>query len=251
MENTENSDLRKWPGGCRAAISLCYDSGYQSQVDFALPDLERTRIRSTFLLDGELYLKNSSDWKKALRTGHEIGNGSLLPWAEEDGNLTNWLIETALDEISQTDHLLREALEVSSPILGLPKGRALCRDGSMIEQTAGRLRRMNTEYIGQSENELDVFPIFCYGMTYAELQAVTFEAARNERWAVLCFSEISQVNIGAPNEPTSPEDHHNFTKWLIEQDYLWLAPISDVLAFRQAMSSSLQQESLTDIVLDR
>jgi peptidoglycan/xylan/chitin deacetylase (PgdA/CDA1 family) len=69
-----------WPGGARAAVSLAYDDALDSQLDHAIPTLDRYGIKGTF------YLQLSSppvaarlqDWRAAARRGHELGNHSLF-----------------------------------------------------------------------------------------------------------------------------------------------------------------------------
>jgi peptidoglycan/xylan/chitin deacetylase (PgdA/CDA1 family) len=69
-----------WPGGARAAVSLAYDDALNSQLDHAIPTLDRYGIKGTF------YLQLSSppvaarlrDWRAAARRGHELGNHSLF-----------------------------------------------------------------------------------------------------------------------------------------------------------------------------
>ena len=39
-----------WPGGARAAVSLAYDDALDSQLDNALPTLDRHGIKGTFYL---------------------------------------------------------------------------------------------------------------------------------------------------------------------------------------------------------
>lgn len=39
-----------WPNGASAAVSLTYDDGKESHLDFAIPDLEAAGLRATFFL---------------------------------------------------------------------------------------------------------------------------------------------------------------------------------------------------------
>ncbi|MEW7849556.1 polysaccharide deacetylase family protein [Massilia aurea] len=69
-----------WPGGARAAVSLAYDDALDSQLDNALPTLDRHGVKGTF------YLQLSSppvaarlrEWRAAAARGHELGNHSLF-----------------------------------------------------------------------------------------------------------------------------------------------------------------------------
>jgi len=69
-----------WPGGARAAVSLAYDDALDSQLDHALPDLDRLGLRASFYLtlasDG--VTRRMGDWRAAAARGHELGNHTLF-----------------------------------------------------------------------------------------------------------------------------------------------------------------------------
>jgi peptidoglycan/xylan/chitin deacetylase (PgdA/CDA1 family) len=69
-----------WPQGAKAAVSLAYDDAIDSQLDNAIPALDR------FGLKGSFYIKLSSpalarrlpEWRAAAAHGHELGNHTLF-----------------------------------------------------------------------------------------------------------------------------------------------------------------------------
>jgi peptidoglycan/xylan/chitin deacetylase (PgdA/CDA1 family) len=69
-----------WPNGARAAVSLAYDDALDSQLDQAIPDLDRYALKGSFYLQ----LSNPSvaarmaQWRAAAQHGHELGNHSLF-----------------------------------------------------------------------------------------------------------------------------------------------------------------------------
>lgn len=70
----------RWPHGARVAVSLAYDDALDSQLDVALPALQRHGLQASFYLQ----LSNPSverrlgAWRRAARQGHELGNHSLF-----------------------------------------------------------------------------------------------------------------------------------------------------------------------------
>ena len=82
-----------WPGGARAAVSLAYDDALDSQLDNAIPALDRHGLKGTF------YLKLSSpvvdarmaDWRTAASHGHELGNHSLFHQCSGAGPDRAWV----------------------------------------------------------------------------------------------------------------------------------------------------------------
>lgn len=69
-----------WPAGIRAAVSLAYDDALDSQLDNAIPALDRAGLKGSFYLQ----LSNPSvaqrmpAWRAAAARGHELGNHSLF-----------------------------------------------------------------------------------------------------------------------------------------------------------------------------
>ena len=69
-----------WPHQARAAVSLAYDDALNSQLDFAVPALNRHGLKASF------YLTLSSDtvrtrlaaWRTVAAQGHELGNHTLF-----------------------------------------------------------------------------------------------------------------------------------------------------------------------------
>ncbi|MFL6680321.1 MAG: polysaccharide deacetylase family protein [Burkholderiaceae bacterium] len=70
----------KWPHGEKAAVSLAYDDAIDSQLDNAIPALDRAGLRGSFYLT----LSNASiarrlpEWRAAAAHGHELGNHTLF-----------------------------------------------------------------------------------------------------------------------------------------------------------------------------
>lgn len=67
------ADPIQWPAGKKAAIVLTYDDAMTSQLDHAIPQLDRAGLKGTFFLN----MKAPADlvrWRAVSRNGHELGN---------------------------------------------------------------------------------------------------------------------------------------------------------------------------------
>jgi peptidoglycan/xylan/chitin deacetylase (PgdA/CDA1 family) len=58
-------------------VSLTYDDALNSQLDNALPALERAGFKATFFLTEENIGARADDWVGVARRGHEIGNHTM------------------------------------------------------------------------------------------------------------------------------------------------------------------------------
>ena len=82
-----------WPNGARAAVSLAYDDALESQLEHAIPALDRYGLKATFYLTlaSDTVLQRLDDWRRAARSGHEIGNHSLFHQCSRAGPEREWV----------------------------------------------------------------------------------------------------------------------------------------------------------------
>jgi peptidoglycan/xylan/chitin deacetylase (PgdA/CDA1 family) len=66
-----------WPGGARAAVSLTYDDGLNSQLDNAVPELRRLGLKATFFLTEDNAHWRLADWEALARDGNEVANHTV------------------------------------------------------------------------------------------------------------------------------------------------------------------------------
>src|SRR5260221_8876661 len=68
-----------WPGAARAAISLTYDDGLNTQLDNAVPELDRHSFKATFFLT-ETNIREGrrlAEWVALAAAGHEVANHTV------------------------------------------------------------------------------------------------------------------------------------------------------------------------------
>lgn len=63
----------QWPHGAKAAVSLTYDDALASQLEYAVPALDRAGLKATFFLSGA----NISAFASLASSGHELGSHTL------------------------------------------------------------------------------------------------------------------------------------------------------------------------------
>jgi peptidoglycan/xylan/chitin deacetylase (PgdA/CDA1 family) len=70
----------EWPHGARAAVSLAYDDALDSQLDKALPALDRHGLKASFYLQlsNPAVERRMAHWRAAAQHGHELGNHTLF-----------------------------------------------------------------------------------------------------------------------------------------------------------------------------
>lgn len=82
-----------WPNGARAAVSLAYDDALDSQLDHAVPTLDRHGLKATFYLTlaSDTVTLRLDDWRRVAASGHELGNHSLFHQCARTGLGREWV----------------------------------------------------------------------------------------------------------------------------------------------------------------
>jgi len=86
--------VETWPNGARAAVSLAYDDALDSQLDNALPALQRHGFKATFYLTlaNAPVRRRMAEWRAAAQRGHELGNRARSAGTSSSGDSwhINW-----------------------------------------------------------------------------------------------------------------------------------------------------------------
>jgi peptidoglycan/xylan/chitin deacetylase (PgdA/CDA1 family) len=82
-----------WPHGARAAVSLAYDDALDSQLDTAIPALDRAGLKGSFYLTlgNPSVTRRMADWRAAAANGHELGNHTLFHPCSHAGADRGWV----------------------------------------------------------------------------------------------------------------------------------------------------------------
>lgn len=67
-----------WPQNKKAAIVLTYDDGLPTQLNNAVPELERAGLKATFFLTSDIDSTSILRWRKLARAGHELANHTVF-----------------------------------------------------------------------------------------------------------------------------------------------------------------------------
>ncbi len=107
-----------WPNDERIAVSLSYDDALASQLDHALPGLNRHGFRASFYIlpNSPVVSERLEEWRALARDGHELGNHSIfhpcratLPgreWVAAHKDLDRYTAEQMKEEISTANTIL-------------------------------------------------------------------------------------------------------------------------------------------------
>ncbi|SDH15541.1 MULTISPECIES: polysaccharide deacetylase family protein [unclassified Duganella] len=116
LANAENGIRFHWPQGQRAAVSLAYDDALDSQLDVALPTLDKYGLKGSFYLQlsNPAVDRRLAGWRAAATHGHELGNHSLFhqcslrthDWVQPQRNLDTTSVAQMQDQLALANTML-------------------------------------------------------------------------------------------------------------------------------------------------
>lgn len=134
-----------WPAGARAAVSLSYDDTLNSQLDNAVPALDKHGIKASFYLtlSSEVLFERLDEWRNLAANGHELGNHTVYhpcsaaqpnrEWVRPHNDMDRRTVEHMRDEVRVANTFLKAIDGRSERTLTPPCGDVSTRDGNYLE----------------------------------------------------------------------------------------------------------------------
>jgi peptidoglycan/xylan/chitin deacetylase (PgdA/CDA1 family) len=232
-----------WPEACTGAVSLTFDDGLRSQLEVAVPLLERFGLRGTFYLnprDG--YEEVLAPWRAVAAAGHELGDHTIhhpcsrnFGFVVDSGRrcLEEMTLAEMEEEIVEAARRIRTLAPAQADIsfaypcyqayVGHGVGRQSyvplvarhCVAGRALGEVANDPARCDLAYLWSRP---------CERMTGAELIGLAEQAAASGRWAILTFHGIHEGHL-----PIGEGDLAELCAFLDRhRARLWTAPVAVV-----------------------
>lgn len=115
-ENEQHS----WPNNALAAVSLSYDDTLASQLDNAIPALDKYDLKGSFYLTlaSPTFKARKLEWQNIAKHGHELGNHTInhacrgsLPnrsWVDPKNDLDNKKVAELVAEVVKANQILMQ-----------------------------------------------------------------------------------------------------------------------------------------------
>ena len=231
-----------WPDGRKAAVSLAYDDALDSQLDNAIPALDRHGLKGSFylIMSAETVRRRMPDRRAAAANGHELGNHSLFHQCSRKAPEREW-VAPQRDLDTTTVAQMRDQVELASTMLQALDGRGertytapcgdlMARDGAYIGAVAPLF--VGIKLIGDAvvpdmaTLDPSAVPVMApVGMSGAQLIALVEEAGRKGTMVDFTFH-----GIGGDHLQVSKEAHEELLAYLAaHRDRYWTAPFIDIM----------------------
>jgi peptidoglycan/xylan/chitin deacetylase (PgdA/CDA1 family) len=243
-----------WPENYQGAISLTFDDGYPSQLNFAIPEMNRRGLRGTFYLtpQGSEYRFSPQFWRKRLKpwlpvfeAGHEIGNHSLSHPCSLNikGEWIKNLLDMTLDDLRADISVAQGRLKAvfpqqnqnsfAYPCYETNVGRGLNKV-SYVPVVASLFvaARKGGEMRGELANDPGYCDLHCLSSWPVERRDGTTmiglveQALSLGRWGIFTFHGIHEGHL-----PVGDTDLIELLDHLVRRrDRVWVAPVAEIAA---------------------
>ncbi len=208
-----------WPNGARGAVSLSYDDTLNSQLDNAVPVLDKHGIKASFylILSSPVLFDRLDEWRALAKSGHELGNHTIYhpcsasrpgnDWVRPHNDMDKRTVEQMLDEVRTANTFLKAIDGRTERTMTLPCGDVVTSDGSYVPA----VKNMFVAIKGAEENLPAGFSIYDVpsGLSGKELIAIVQRAAKNGGMANIIFH-----GIGGDHLSVSAEAHQELVAYL-------------------------------------
>lgn len=232
----------RWPQDHKAAVSLAYDDALDSQLDTAIPALDRHRLKGSFYLtlSAQSVRRRMADWRAAAANGHELGNHSLFhqcsgkgpgrEWVAPQRDLDTTTVAQMRDQVELANTMLQAIDGRSERTFTAPCGDLMAKDGAYVGAVAPLfvgIKLMGGAVVADMATlDPSAVPVLApVGMSGAQLIALVEEAGRKGTMVDFTFH-----GIGGDYLQVSPEAHEELLAYLAaHRDQYWTAPFVDIM----------------------
>ena len=235
----------QWPGTAQAAVSLAYDDALASQLDVALPALDRHGLKASFYLTmaSPTLSHRLADWRAAAGNGHELGNHTLFHQCSRSLPGRDWVTpEQDLDRL--TVAALRAQILIANTLLHAIDGKRertfAVPCGDLLAAGEPYLPAVQTEFVaikalagtGITAEPLALNPyavsvLVATDLSGEQLIALVQQAARQHGMVNLTFH-----GIGSEHLPVSKEAHETLLAYLAaNRQHYWTATFIEIMRY--------------------
>lgn len=234
----------EWPGGARAAVSLAYDDALASQLDSAIPALNRHGLRGSFYLtlSSPVVEGRLDEWKAAAARGHELGNHSLFhqcsrrapgrEWVTPGNDLDHVPIDRMLAEVRLGNAMLHAIDGRRERTFTVPCGDRHAHGGDYVAQLTGDFVAIKSGAgdVPPSISVLDPYAVPVAapsGATGEQLIALVKAAATRGTMVNITFH-----GIGGDHLAVSTEAHDTLLAHLAShRDVFWTGTFIEIMSY--------------------
>ncbi|MDD2382363.1 MAG: polysaccharide deacetylase family protein [Mariniphaga sp.] len=235
-----------WKNGKQCVVCLTYDDAMDSQLDYAIPQLDSHGLKGTFYLTGtsaSLYHR-MEEWKDIAANGHELGNHTLFHTCsgkcfsdrERERDIDFYTIKQLLTEVRTANTLLKGLDGKNRHTFAYTCGDKVVEGenmGDYLPELVVAARGGDPAFLPKNELNLFHLPTFSStGKTGDKLIDLVKQAQQKNSLLILVFH-----GVGGGHLLVEAEEHKKLLDYLKEHEKdIWVAPVIELADYLIAES---------------
>lgn len=227
-----------WKNGKTSVVCLTYDDAMDSQLDHAIPQLDKYDMKGTFYLKGSspaLYHRMDG-WRTASANGHELGNhtlfhpcsGKRFPNRERARDIDFYTIDQFLMEVSTANTLLKSIDGKNRHTFAYTCGDKIVEGenmGDYLPKLVVAARGGAPEFPAKGQLDLFHLPTFsCTGKSGDKMIDLVKQAQEKNGLLILVFH-----GVGGGHLKVEAEEHAKLLRYLKENEKdIWVTTVLEV-----------------------
>lgn len=235
-----------WPENKKLAISLSYDDALATQLDNAIPVLDKHNIKASFYVfpGSPVFRERLQEWRALATNGHELGNHTLYhncsrklagDWVRPYVDLDARSVEHMVMDVTIHNTLLQALDGQTRRTFTTPCGHTLAKDGDYLPQIKNMFVAIKGQGIASGFSTL-ALP--------SEVSAKQLIAYVEEAPAQTKLVNILFHGIGGDHLSVATEEHRKFIEYLAEHksDY-WVDTYLNIMTWVEDHGSPVIKKS--------
>lgn len=242
-----------YPAGARNAVSLSFDDGSASQVQHAMPLLDRLGVSATFYVLPYHIRHQLSLWQQAVKSGHEIGNhtsshtctGNFRWLRNRDAGLEQVDLAFIQRDLQASQADLQRLLGVTPRHFAYPCGQTFVGRGKEVRSyvpliaehfVTGRTWHNETGNDPDYADFAQLSGIKIDGLNFEQLKELVEKHREQDKWLILVGHE---VGVAGPYT-TDLTALEQLIRYLQDPaNGYWLAPVGEVATYITSQTAPL------------
>lgn len=223
-----------WPENKKLAISLSYDDALASQLDNAIPVLDKHNFKASFYVfpASPVFRERLDEWRALAANGHELGNHTLYhncsrklsgDWVRPHVDIDARSVEHMVMDITIQNTLLQALDGKNQRTFTTPCGHTQTKDGDYLPQ----VRDLFVAFKGQGL--AGGFSILALPSEVNAKQLIAYieDAPKNTRLVNILFH-----GIGGDHLSVDAEEHRKFIDYLAaRKNEYWVDTYLNIMSY--------------------
>lgn len=244
------ADAFQWPGKVRAAVNLAYDDALNSQLDNAIPALDRHGFKGSFYvtISSDVLNDRLPEWRAAAANGHELGNHTIFHQCSAAGPGREWVnplydldkmtLEQHVDQIRIASRFLHAIDGKTERTFTTPCGDVLIGDRNYVDVIRGDFVAIKSRFAGIETDMNKVDPAYVSVLSPHDVSGEQLIDLVKQAGKAGTMIHFTFHGVGGDHLSISNEAHDTLLKFLADnRDVYWVDTFINIMKYVNAQNA--------------